>query len=269
MPAETFVDPTLTRRLHRAVEPIAQLGYAAYAQRRRAEHLTPMEWYFGGRLACAGAVTPHAAAAILAVLEPTEVIEGVRSTWAKIDAPTLFDDRLESIARFFEAKRCADVSIDTGKTVARLQRAADALEPAGHVLFASWRSHDETGDALVDLWATTVAMREHRGAAHINAWRAAGLAPVEILVLTEARMGLALGSHAATMRWPRAAVDRAIDSLRTAGLLSGESLSEHGAALREEIEAATDHQELPALRALGDELADVCGDLERLLAAAG
>jgi hypothetical protein len=256
---------TAQRRLHRAVEPVAQLGFAAHAHRRACPNLSQMDWYFGGRLACLGRVPGAAAVALLAVLEPTRVCDGVDAVWALTEPDTLIAARIDAVDRMLTAS--LPPGFDPESPAAVLRRAADALEPAGHVLFAGWRSTAATGAALGDLWLTCVALREHRGAAHIAAWRAQGLTPVEILVLTEAWTASPIGSNAHDrMGWSAPEVDAARSSLQRAGYLRDDTITDTGRALRDDIERATDRQELDAVAALGDDLDHLCNQLALLAA---
>ena len=142
------------RRFHRHVEPVAQLGFAAYEHRRGCADLTQMEWYFGGRLACLGPVSGEAAVALLAVLHPSGVVDGTRSTWSKTDPDTLIECRLDAIDRFLASRETS--GFDPATTSALLRRAIDALEPAGHTLFAGWRARRTEGCAMRDIWLGAV-----------------------------------------------------------------------------------------------------------------
>ena len=252
------------RRFHRHVEPVAQLGFAAYEHRRGCADLTQMEWYFGGRLACLGPVSGEAAVALLAVLHPSGVVDGTRSTWSKTDPDTLIECRLDAIDRFLASRETS--GFDPATTSALLRRAIDALEPAGHTLFAGWRARRTEGSAMRDIWLGAVTLREHRGAAHTAAWRSLGLTPVEILVLTEAWIGAPLGSHATTMMgWPPEETHRAQRSLAAAGWLIDGEITNEGRAARDRIEHATDLQESPAVLALGPDLGMLCDQLAMLV----
>lgn len=252
------------RRFHRHVEPVAQLGFAAYEHRRGCADLTQMEWYFGGRLACLGPVSGEPAVALLAVLHPSGVTSGTISTWAKTDPDTLIECRLDAVDRFLSSREPAD--FDPATTSALLRRAIDALEPAGHALFAGWRARRTEGSAMRDIWLATVTLREHRGAAHTAAWRAVGLTPTEILVLTEAWIGAPMGSHATTlMGWPPEATRRAEATLTAAGWLADGTITDEGRAARDRIEQATDIQESPAVLALGRDLDVLCEQLTMLV----
>ena len=258
---------TPERRLHVHIEPVAQLGFAAYEHRRGCEDLTQMEWYFGGRLACLGTVPGEAAVALLAVLPPDGVVEGTATTWAKTDPDTLIACRLDAVEQYLAPR--VSTAFDAPTTGALLRRAIDALEPAGHALFAGWRARCTGRDALCDIWLSTVTLREHRGAAHIAAWRAHGLTPAEILVLTEAASGAAIGSHATSMMgWTTDAVRQAQASLTAGGLLDEGAITDAGRAARAESERATDRQETPAVLALGRDLDVLCHQLALLTEAA-
>ena len=254
------------RRLRALVEPIAQTSHAAYAGRVGCEDLSQMEWYLGGRLACIGAVPGVVAAALIAVLPPASVVPGVESVWSKVDAASLSACRIDATARYLAARAPSGFAVD--RVVGLLWRAAFALEPAGHALYAGWGALGSTGTPFGDLWRVAVMLREHRGAAHIAAWRGESLSPVEILVLTERWTGAAIGSQAhAAFGWPETDVHAAVGALERRGWLRRGSITDAGRAARERIELATDRQEEPAVLALDSDLDIVDVELTPLLAA--
>jgi hypothetical protein len=131
---------------------------------------------------------------------------------------------------------------------ALLDRAADAVDTTGRPLAAAWAGHRrrtlESGrevDPRVRAWLATTVVREHRGDAHVAALAEVGLDGCEQQVVASA----AGRAPAALLRQARGWGDgdwaAAEDRLRTRGLLSGAgALTPAGAALRKEVEAATD-----------------------------
>jgi hypothetical protein len=102
-------------------------------------------------------------------------------------------------------------------------------------------------------------LRECRGEAHISAWASAGLDGVEIGLLNDVYMGMPLRSYVRTRGWSEEDLAAGVERLRDRKWLDGEALSDEGLAVREDIERATDLQMVPALEALGEDLAEVVG----------
>jgi len=100
-------------------------------------------------------------------------------------------------------------------------------------------------------------VRERRGGSHLNAWVAAGLDPVELLLLTvqwraKPNPGLA---GPAEMGWPEAEAAAGRERLRARSLLDGDDrITDAGRRVRDEVELATDRQERPLVEALGDDV---------------
>jgi hypothetical protein len=108
-------------------------------------------------------------------------------------------------------------------------------------------------DAMAAFWRAGDIVREHRGDSHIAAWIAADLDACEIGVLTDPWRGQPLLTWVRSRAWTEDELAAACDRLRSRGLLDGDELTDAGFQLRENIEAATDHQERRMVAAMGDD----------------
>jgi hypothetical protein len=104
------------------------------------------------------------------------------------------------------------------------------------------------------LWRAADLVREHRGDGHLAACIAAGLDPVTMNVMTELWVGYRLGAYTPTRGHSAEAIDKAVAGLRRRGFIEGDDLSPAGAAVRHDIEAATDASQAELTDALGDRL---------------
>jgi hypothetical protein len=103
-------------------------------------------------------------------------------------------------------------------------------------------------------------VREHRGDSHISVWTKAMVAPIEIQLMSELQMGIALKTYSATRGWSVQQMDAALEGMRAKGWMTGDAFSAEGRTLRERIEADTDGMETPIVEAIGadfDELIEI------------
>lgn len=138
------------------------------------------ELYVVGRGGAIGDAPAEAVVAAFGFWEPSVVTGAWESGRAK--APVA-----ETVARYAEV--CRDWGRHRWADLAGVDRLAellgavtDAAEPAGWVLCAAWRAQPLPADAPARAAQLLHVLREHRGGAHLNAVRAAGLAPLEAVV---------------------------------------------------------------------------------------
>ena len=144
-----------------------------------------------------------------------------------------------------------------GPTLAALREAAVCADVAGRPLYAGALGQPFPDDQHAALWHAATLVRECRGDSHLGACVAAGLTGLEANLLTELWVGYPPLSYAATRAWSAQAMAHAQSRLRDRGLLDGDTLSDAGRRLREQVEAATDTAMAPVVAALGDRLDDV------------
>lgn len=248
----------------RGAPPEARVSEVSRRLRSRCDAILGAVWFmpeasagfpsFAGRVACLGRVRGEVAAALLAPIpvDPREV-DGV---WDDTDPDTLLAERLRGATAYLARALGGARPPGVERAVALLRPALEAAPTDGHPIFAGLRSLPWPGTTLGDLWRASDMVRERRGDSHRNAWQAAGLAAIEIQLLTERwRTTTNPGSTtAARMGWRAAEIDAALERLRRRGLVDSEGvLTEEGRRHRDEIELVTDRQERPLVEALGDD----------------
>jgi hypothetical protein len=257
-----------SRSLAAALEPVVGQVYfspechAAYAHLGFAPSPGPLGLvalpdgpaYFTSRGSLLGQVRPGVVAAAFGVFKPAVVSTGVSLGWSLTDASTIFAARrtgaVEQLARILGD---ADDSVVRASTL--LERAVEPLGVEGRPLFAGLRSWwDDPTDAWTRLFHLGDMLRECRGDAHICSWTSAALDGVEIGLLNDVYLGMPLRSYVRTRGWSDDELEAGEDRLRKRGWLAGETLSDEGRDVREDIERATDRQMAPALSELGDDL---------------
>lgn len=251
----------VARRLRDLIEPLAANVYFAPEARDAYAALgfeNSRAAYFASRGACMGQVPGEVVAAAFGVFNPDVVIPAVDHAWSITDAPTILAAREQGAVGSLDhilggvpegAKEATDI----------LRRAADAATGEGRGLFSGLRSLGYPGTPLGDLWRAADLLREHRGDSHIIAWVSHGLDAIQATLSTELWWRLPLTSYVKSRGWSAEQIDTAVERLRTAGLVEGESFTPAGEQLRAEIELCTDRQERSIVEAIGD-------DAERLFA---
>ena len=110
-----------------------------------------------------------------------------------------------------------------------LERAIDAVDGSGRVLFAALRAQPRLSDPFGRLWRAADAVREHRGDSHIAASVAAGLDPVRMGVLSEVWVGYPVGEYSGTRALAGGGVgDAAVARLEADGLLADGVITDAG-----------------------------------------
>lgn len=218
--------------------------------------LSPAASSLGSRAAALGRVPGAVAAAVLAPLCPRRSAAAIDEAWRHTDPETLLAARRRAATAHLERVLGAEPP-GVERAVARLRPVVDAAPTEGHPLFAGLRSLPWPGTPLGDLWRACDLVRERRGGSHLNAWLAAGLDPVELLLLTEQwRTKPNPGSAGpAGMGWSEAEAAAGRERLRARRLLDRDHrITDTGSQLRDEVELATDHQERPLVQALGEDV---------------
>jgi len=205
---------------------------------------------FGGRTGPLGPLPGAAAAALLVPLNPAFTAAAVDEAWAATTPDELLERR-ERTAVGYLAEIIGAQPEGIARAAELARRAADAGPVEGHPLAAAHRTRGWSGDPLVDVWRASERIRERRHESHRNAWTAAALDACEICVLTDLWRGPLISSVSSS--WAPPQQDEARERLRARGLVDGDEISEHGRALRDEIEHATDRQETDVVAALGDD----------------
>lgn len=254
-----------SRRLRDAFEPLAM--HAVWSplvhERLEARGLDFFGTYVIGRACVLGRPNGRVVASAFAAFEPGLIAgiwdaavatvdpeEGHRITW---------QTAAESLATVLDG---ADPdAIDSIGT--RLADVVDGLDPTGRSLFSGVQSLRRPDDPHARLWQACLALREHRGDAHVAAYLGERFDPVRMNILTELWLDYPAGEYSGTRAWPEEATATAMTSLRADGLIdeSG-AITARGLETRDAIEARTDAMEQPVVDALGADLDAIAEQLD-------
>ena len=216
--------------------------------------------YFASRGSVLGQVPGEVIAAAFGVFSAAVVVPSVQLAWTRTDAATIRIARADGAVAQLR-RLLGDRPADVERVLALLQRAAEVLPINGRHLAAGIAALDVPDDPLAAVWHVGDFLREYRGDCHNAAWVAAGLTATEIGILTELSWGMPARSYSRTRGWTEEEFDRSEHRLRDLGYLDGTGrdthLSQQGRHAREQIEVVTDEQMVPALDALGDEIAEL------------
>jgi hypothetical protein len=267
---------TKARRLRNAVEPIAGIVY--FAPEIHAEFealgfgpgvggagfltLAELSGYYCSRAACMGQVPGEVVVAAFGVFNPKLIIPAVERGWTIAGRDAVLAARERGAVAALT--RIVGTPDDLARATELLARAAGGGCEAGRFLYSGLRSLPVPRSAWGAAWRHADCVREHRGDSHIAAWIAVGLDPVEAGLLAEAYYGMPTKRYHSGRGWTPNDLDAGLARLRAAGLIEGEPvrLTEHGTALRESIEVATDIQQRSILDAIGEDFDELVSLLE-------
>ncbi|CAN5534224.1 hypothetical protein BH23ACT3_BH23ACT3_12110 [soil metagenome] len=213
--------------------------------------------YFTSRGSVMGQVPGELVAAAFAVFNPDVVVPAVTLGWTRTDAATICAARTDgAVAQLQRLLGPAPEGVERAAEL--LTRATEPLRPEGRPLYAGLRSLGVPDEPLAAVWRLGDLLREYRGDSHTAAWISADFDATEIGLLTELYWGLPVRSYSRTRAWTDEQFDAAHDRLRSRGLVDDTGFTDAGRAAREAVEVATDVQMEPAIRALGDQVDELC-----------
>ena len=267
---------SIARRLFDRLEPVHAVTYFAPEARSALDGLGYRGFwmgYFAARSAPLGAVAPEVVSAVFYNFAPWRVAKALPAAWEIAAPETVLRVREDSAVAAL--RRYGFTDTDAIASAAELLARAARNAPAeGRPLFAANLALPWPDEPLARLWHASTLLREQRGDGHIAALNVFGISGRQSNVL-----------HAAADRVPREMIMRSRDydeeqwqrhvaELADRGLLDGAgALTPAGAALKAEIEEATDRLALSAFDELDDaDLDTLFGTLTpltRLVVAAG
>lgn len=260
----------VARRIRDLVEPLAAsvyfapevhaayeaLGFGGGYRSKGGVHYPEMSAYFTSRAACMGTVTGEVVTAAFGVFPAHVVVPAVTEGWEKTTRDDILAARLDG--QTAALRNVLGAEPEGCVTATKLLRAmAEAGFTGGHHIYAGLMSLPWPEDPVGALFRAADLVREHRGDSHIAAWTAAGLAPVEVCLMTDAWIDQPLKTITRTRGFTDAEMDAAIEGLRSRRLIDGDVASAAGRELREEIEWMTDRQERPLCEEIGDGMHDL------------
>jgi hypothetical protein len=224
------------------------LAYAALG-------LHGMDGYFASRAAPLGAAGPDLVTATFYVFAPGLVATALPCAWQRATPEQVTQARYDSTRdQLREILDDAAEGAAIEEAAALAATACAGLSAPGRPMYAALSALPWPADPLMRLWHAAALVREHRGDGHIAALLQAPLDPVEALIIS----GLSGGSLD-FLRFTRGWTDQqwadGYQRLRDRGLLAGEdqaaALTPAGAALRDQVESATDRAALAGWQHLG------------------
>lgn len=255
-PPTALTPPTgpTPRALFAAFEPLHVVTYFA-PQAREATEAAGLRgyWrgYFAGRAAALGRAPATTVTALFHGFAPGMVARAVPAVWDLCPPERALRARLEGAVA---ALRALDLDERSVAEAARIGAdAARSADLGGRALGAAEAAQPWPDDPVARLWRAATVLREVRGDGHVAALVAADVSGLEALVLRAGR-DLAREPLQAARGWQDADWDRAVDGLRSRGLVDGDArTTQAGRALLEQVEATTDHLAAQPWRAVGEE----------------
>lgn len=234
--------------------------------------------YFAERAGAMGRVGAGVVTAAFHVFKHELVARHVPVVWERMAPEEAVAARLRAcdaaLRRIFGDEAVASPEIAEAAELAL--RAAEAGERASRPLYAAQADLPVPDAPHLALWHAATMLREYRGAGHLAALAGAGLDPVEALVSHAAgREGSALSRRLLRTRgWSAEELEEGARRLRERGLLTADgTLTPAGAALRRDLEEATDRLDARPWEHLGADgtarLTELAEKLAARIAAAG
>ena len=226
--------------------------------------------YFAGRAAPLGAVGPEPVESSFYNFSHERVAQAVPAAWEFAPPETALDARLRgSVAAL---RRCWG-PMDPGNVPDLLARAAASPSTEGLPLFAANLALPWPSDPIERIWHAATLLREHRGDAHVNALRAAGISGRESHVFHAIAEGLPREMYRIARDFEDDEWAAVVEALTSRGLISDGSLTPDGQVLKDRIEEETDEVSAKAFGVLNDqeqaELYDLLRPLAKAVVASG
>ncbi|HUZ44101.1 MAG TPA: hypothetical protein VMU63_06820 [Acidimicrobiales bacterium] len=270
------MNPEMARKTWRTAEPLHGMIYFVpeAAEEYAAAGLEPHMGYFASRAAAMGPVGPGVVVATFFNFDPRLVEAALPAAWERSTPAAVLAARFRAADRALRRLLGAAAGSSEMEEAAALARTAArvaAERPQGRPLFAAHAELEWPDAPHLVLWHAQTLLREYRGDAHVALLTAAGLSPVEALVIHAASGEVPAAALRATRAWSDEDWDAGVESVRSRGWLGpGEdlALSEAGRAHRQDIEDRTDQLSLEPYSALGEQSCELLRQLTRPLSRA-
>ncbi|MEO7446838.1 MAG: hypothetical protein ABI336_01085 [Humibacillus sp.] len=230
-----------SRKAWGALEAVHVLGYFAseVTDALVALGLRPRLSYFAARSAAFGAVGPEVPTATFYVFAPWLHKKALPSSWSVASPDAVQQARREAMTVVLDRVLAGADEADLAELLGLLRTVCDGLTSHGRPLYAAHASLAWPDDPRLAVWHAATLVREHRGDGHVAVLLAAGLDPVESLVLG----GLFSGSTEflrSTRGWTDDEWAGATRRLTERGLVAEGALTADGVAFRKNLERSTD-----------------------------
>jgi hypothetical protein len=244
------MDTATARRIWFTLEPIHAMIYfapeaaAAYAEVGVDDGAMG---YFASRSAAMGPVPAEVVIATFFNFCPRLVRSAIPAAWEKASPAALLDARQRAVDDVAGSPEVAEAA-------ALVRRAIEGVEAHGRPLYGGHACLPWPDEPHVSFWHGLALTREHRGDGHIAALVAAGVSPLDALILHGASGEVPTKLLRLTRGWSEEEWAGAEAGLRERGLIDGDgALTDEGTTFRASIEEATDRAALGPWDRLGDE----------------
>lgn len=212
--------------------------------------------YFASRSAAMGAVGAGVVSATFYNFSPELVARHIPAAWSMATPTEVGAARLEvadrALTRLLGATTPA--SKEWAELAGLLRLASEGCRPEGRPLYAAHADLPWPRTPGLELWHAVTLLREHRGDGHLAALLGAGLSGIEALALhTLTGTGFRTEFARASRGWSDRQWAGAVEELTRRGLVADGGLTEHGAAVRRDLEDATDRHAASAFSHLSTE----------------
>ncbi|MFB8207545.1 MULTISPECIES: hypothetical protein [unclassified Streptomyces] len=250
--------PRAGRRCHNALNPLHSSLYFSPDLGKELGGIgieDPSAAYFATRAAAMGAVGADTVTATFYNFNHALVAQHVPAIWDIASPAKVLDARLRAADATLRRLLGEEIiaSPEMAEAARLALRATEGCTRHARPLYAAHAGLPVPDEPHLAYWHAATLLREHRGDAHLAALLTAELDPLEALVShTATGKGMAIRWILASRGWRRADWEDASERLRGRGLLTAEGeLTEEGAALRTEVEEATDRMDLGPYEHLG------------------
>jgi hypothetical protein len=243
------------RRLRDAIEPIAMVHVHSQEAREQYEAIGLARWqgYVLGRAGTLGLPPAGLVVATFGAFEPEMLTGSYEAALATASVPDALAAKLAGATRCLH-RVFGEPMRDVEEVVTVLRGGLDRAPVFGNPLFAGHAALEWPGDAWARLWHATNLLREFRGDAHVAALVSHGIGGLESNLLTEARVGMAGRDYTRTRSWSEEDIEAATADLLDRLLITRDGdrirLTERGAALRDDVEDATEAALDPVLEGM-------------------
>lgn len=261
---------SMARRMFELVEPIGVIPYAADEPNEAMFALgftSYWDTYFAGRAAPLGVVPAEVVDALFYNFAPGEVARHIPKVWETTTPEAAIAARQEGCVKALRLILGDHVESPAFERAAQLLlRAATSAPLEGRPMYAALRAIPIPDGVVARFFHAASMLREHRGDGHIAALMTEGVGGLEAHVLFALDLGMPAEKFGRIHHLPRAQIAAVIDAMRGRDLIGDDGwLSETGRAVKQRVEALTDHLAARPYESLeGDELDELVTTLEPL-----
>ena len=208
--------------------------------------------YFGFRAAPLGAVSPGVVEAAFANFAPSMVRRALPDAWDLARPDVLVSTRAGAACAALR-RLSPDIEAVASSANVALADVIDRADSVGRPLFAANRDVAGFDDPVAQLWQHCTTLREHRGDGHVIALAASAIDGCEAHRLVVAQQHVPPELLRVGRGWTIEQWDDARLRLNVRGLLDGDTLTDAGRRLRDDVETMTDAlAQGPLVAALGE-----------------